>query len=143
MPEWIRKTLELRKHLFTTENFSSPSASSKAKLNATGGVSLAGDVKSGKLEDSEKNLVLEISAKLDLDEVEAFVLLKSLILHRNGPTQWKPSDQEEFEQDDTWWDALFIFYFQERLAIYDILNLLLRLSTFLVLRPEDSLLMWV
>lgn len=129
VPEWIRKTVEQRKHLLSIDNFPAPRQASKTNVNGTGGVTLAGGHKTAALDEAEKTLVIEISGKLEVDEVEALVLLKSLLLQRKGPAAFKPTDQEEYEQTEDWWDEMQIFYFQERLAIYDILNLLLRLCT--------------
>lgn len=130
VPEWIRRTIEQRKHLLSIGNFPSPKEASKTKINGAGGVTLAGGHKTAALNEAEKTFVLEISGKLEVDEIEALVLLKSLLLQRKGPAAFQPTDQEEYEQTEDWWDEMQIFYFQERLAIYDILSLLLRLCMY-------------
>lgn len=139
VPNWLANAVEQRKHLFSIETFPLPNNSNLNSINSDAGITLAGGHQTAALGKLDKILVVDLSTRFGIDAIEALVLLKSRQLLRKGPAHWEFSDVEEYEADEDWWEEMQIFYFQERLAIYDMLSLLLRLCTCgFVLRPRET-----
>jgi nuclear pore complex protein Nup188 len=102
------------KHL--AEPFGTPSDASKAKLDKTA-VTLADKVEL-KVDDTDRKLALALSAKYNIDQVQALILTRSFIYNHglsrpdlSGQEKEKESKVEEFVETIT------PFYYTERLSV--------------------------
>lgn len=83
----------------------------------------------------EKELSLQVASRFSINEVEAALLLRSLRLHL-GEEVGKDVEASR-TKDDGFWETVTAFFFEERLAIIQVLSYILRSGGLALVRPLD------
>ncbi|KAJ6520404.1 nucleoporin subcomplex protein binding to Pom34-domain-containing protein [Mycena sanguinolenta] len=114
-----------------SEPFGKPSDASRKKIE--GGAAVLSDGVTLRIEDADKEYVLAVSAKFQIDQVQALILLRSFLYNKGLPPT--VGTKEDTSLVDELLVAITPFYFSERLAVLRILLPLFRAKG----DPDDPL----
>ncbi|KAJ7919323.1 nucleoporin subcomplex protein binding to Pom34-domain-containing protein [Mycena leptocephala] len=114
-----------------SEPFGKPSDASRKKID--GGAAVLNDGVTLRIEDADKEYVLAVSAKFQIDQVQALILLRSFLYNKGLPSTVGAS--EDTSLVDELLVAITPFYFSERLSVLRVLLPLFRAKA----DPDDPL----
>ncbi|KAJ7455948.1 nucleoporin subcomplex protein binding to Pom34-domain-containing protein [Mycena galericulata] len=127
--EYVTPRLEQLRNI--AEPFGRPSDASRKKID--GGAAVLSDGVTLRIEDADKEYVLAVSAKFQIDQVQALVLLRSFLYNKGLPPSVGASEDSSLV--DELLVAITPFYFSERLSVLRILLPLFRAKA----DPDDPL----
>ncbi|KAJ7242566.1 hypothetical protein B0H12DRAFT_1211807 [Mycena haematopus] len=104
------------------EPFGKPSDASRKKID--GGTAVLNDGVTLRIEDADKEYVLAVSAKFQIDQVQALILLRSFLYNKGLPST--VGTNKDTSLVDELLVAITPFYFSERLSVLRILLPLFR-----------------
>ncbi|KAJ7837373.1 hypothetical protein B0H14DRAFT_3109748 [Mycena olivaceomarginata] len=96
-----------------SEPFGKPSDASRKKID--GGAAVLNDGVTLRIEDADKEYVLAVSAKFQIDQVQALILLRSFLYNKGLPST--VGTKEDASLVDELLVAITPFYFSERLSV--------------------------
>ncbi|KAJ7762365.1 nucleoporin subcomplex protein binding to Pom34-domain-containing protein [Mycena maculata] len=102
--------------------FGKPSDASRKKID--GGAAVLSDGVTLRIEDADKEYVLAVSAKFQIDQVQALILLRSFLYNKGLPPSVGASEDSSLV--DELLVAITPFYFSERLSVLRVLLPLFR-----------------
>ncbi|KAJ7045057.1 nucleoporin subcomplex protein binding to Pom34-domain-containing protein [Mycena alexandri] len=105
-----------------SEPFGKPSDASRKKID--GGAAVLNDGVTLRIDDADKEYVLAVSAKFQIDQVQALILLRSFLYNKGLPSTLGAT--EDTSLVDELLVAITPFYFSERLSVLRVLLPLLR-----------------
>ncbi|KAJ7492060.1 nucleoporin subcomplex protein binding to Pom34-domain-containing protein [Mycena latifolia] len=114
-----------------SEPFGKPSDASRKKID--GGAAVLNDGVTLRIEDADKEYVLAVSAKFQIDQVQALILLRSFLYNKGLPSS--VGANEDSSLVDELVAAITPFYFSERLSVLRVLLPLFRAKA----DPDDPL----
>ncbi|KAJ7606908.1 hypothetical protein FB45DRAFT_949451 [Roridomyces roridus] len=109
------------------EPFGKPSDASKKKID--GGAAVLNDGVTLRVEDADKEYVLAVSNKFQIDQVQALILLRSFLYNKGLPASvgdGKSGEDDSSSLVDELLAAITPFYFSERLSVLRVLLPLFR-----------------
>jgi nuclear pore complex protein Nup188 len=113
------------------EPFGKPSDASRKKIE--GGAAVLNDGVTLRIDDADKDYVLAVSAKFQIDQIQALILLRSFLYNKGLPSS--VGTNEDTSLVDELVAAITPFYFSERLSVLRVLLPLFRAKA----DPEDPL----
>ncbi|KAJ7194771.1 nucleoporin subcomplex protein binding to Pom34-domain-containing protein [Mycena pura] len=127
--EYVTPRLEQLRNI--AEPFGKPSDASKKKID--GGAAVLSDGVTLRIEDADKEYVLAVSNKFQIDQVQAFILLRSFFYNKGLPSTVGANESSPFV--DELLAEITPFYFSERLSVLRVLLPLFRAKA----DPDDPL----
>nr|GAT55792.1 predicted protein [Mycena chlorophos] len=126
--EYITPRLDTLRSI--AEPFGKPSDASKKKIES--GVVALSDGVTLRVDDADKEYVLAVSGRFQIDQVHALVLLRSFLYNKGLPTTTKETEGSFVDELVEW---ITPFYYSERLAVLRVLLPLFRAKG----DPDDPL----
>ncbi|TFK28983.1 hypothetical protein FA15DRAFT_753049 [Coprinopsis marcescibilis] len=125
-PDQVKELLVARKSVLQNvckgSVFGLPSQESRKKIES-GSVNLTDGV-TARVEDAEKQFVLAISSKFNIDEIQAFILFRSFLFNQGLPAITSKQSKDAMVEEVL--TAIGPFYYSERLYAINVLGPLFR-----------------
>lgn len=118
--EYITPRLDQLRNI--AEPFGKPSDASRKKIDS--GAAVLNDGVTLRIDDADKEYVLAVSTKFQIDQVQALILLRSFLYNKGLPSSVGTSEDSSLVQELL--VAITPFYFSERLSVLRVLLPLLR-----------------